>query len=166
MKNLFKICILTFVLTLVIAVPLSSSAQTSSGLTIYQNFLMGKVKCADLKDSDFFAVGDYVLKQVPEAQRTSLNVYINQYKGTLNDNEFSTLMGKIFTGCETAAELSKISNNAANVVNKGLPGYGGYWGMFSGIGMIWTIIQYAIGIVILIVIIKFIMRLVRGKKNK
>ena len=90
---------------------------------------MGKTKCADLKDGDFLAVGDYVLNQVPAAQRSSLNVYINQYKGSLSDKDYSTLMGKIFTGCETAADLSKMSNTAANGTNKGIYNYGGYWGM-------------------------------------
>jgi len=122
MKKIFTLGILIFILASAVAIPLSISAQTDSGLAIYQKVMTGQVKCADLKDSDFFAIGDYVLNQVPEAQRSALNVYINQYKGTLSDKDFSTLMGKYFTGCRipTAAEINLLKtsgNTPANVDN-------------------------------------------------
>lgn len=158
---------------LVITSPLIASAQSGNGLTIYQNVLMGKTKCANLSNGDFLAVGDYVLKQVPESQRASLNIYINQYKGTMNDTDFSTMMGKIFTGCEIPTAAGNMMNGgvnsgavAANAIAGGLANsYGGYIGMMSGIGMIFSLISYVIGLIIFILIAKFLWRLFGGKKE-
>jgi hypothetical protein len=107
MKKIFTFGILTFVLAVAAVVPSLSSAQLSGqlpqGLATYQKFLAGQIKCSDMTNSDFFDIGDYVLKQVPEAQRGAINEYINQYKGKLSDKDFSTLMGKYFSGCEVPA---------------------------------------------------------------
>jgi len=164
MKKLLVLGMLMFVLALTLATPLTSSAQTSEGQAIYTKFIMGQAKCADLKDSDFLAVGNYVLNQVPESQRSVLNVYINQYKGTLSDKDYATMMGKIFTACEIPTAVGNVS---ADGINKGAFNYGGYGylGMFSGLGMIWGIIKFVIGLIILIFIIKFVMRLLGGKKE-
>jgi hypothetical protein len=113
MKKIFTFGILAFVLTLAVVVPSSGSAQLTGGLATYQKFLAGQVKCSEMTNSDFFDIGDYVLKQVPEDQRGAINEYINQYKGKLSDKDFSTLMGKYFTGCEIPAPVGIGSQNTS-----------------------------------------------------
>lgn len=167
MKKIFALAVLASVLTLAISVPLAGFAQTANGLTIYEDVLTGKVKCADLKDSDFFAVGDYVLNQGTQAQKTALDTYIKQYKGTMSDNDFSTLMGKYFTGCAVPGADGTGLTNAPAGNNKGAFNYNGYgyWGMMSWIGSLFSIISFLIGLVVLIIVVKIVLRLVRGSKK-
>ncbi len=169
MKKFFTFGFIAFLLAVSFVTPIKIHAQVGDGMAIYQKFIMGQMKCADLNDADFFAVGDYVLKQVPEAQRSVLNVYIDQYKGTMNDKDFSTLMGKYFTACAVpgTAGTGLLNTSSGDTGKTKLPyGYGGYgWGMMSGFGIFFWFIKLIIGIIILIVVIKIVMLLVRGKKG-
>ncbi|KKQ34745.1 MAG: hypothetical protein US50_C0038G0005 [Candidatus Nomurabacteria bacterium GW2011_GWB1_37_5] len=139
MKKFFTFGFIAFLLAVSFVTPIKIHAQVGDGMAIYQKFIMGQMKCADLNDADFFAVGDYVLKQVPEAQRSVLNVYIDQYKGTMNDKDFSTLMGKYFTACAVpgTAGTGLLNTSSGDTGKTKLPyGYGGYgWGMMSGFGI-------------------------------
>lgn len=174
MKKILAFGILSFAAVIALSSPSVSHAQTPSGdgMAIYQKFITGGLKCTDMKDSDFNSVGDYVLKQVPESQRAALNVYMDLYKNKLNNTDYTTMMGKIFTGCEipSAAGLGAVSatgndrdKSASDYANAYKDAYRGYgYGMMGAFG-IFHAIRFIIGLIILFFIIKFVIKYARRK---
>ncbi|MEI6296349.1 MAG: SHOCT domain-containing protein [bacterium] len=166
--NKFSGVIVYLVLIISLILPSFSYAVGTGGpgLEIYQKFIMGQTKCADLKDTDFNAVGDYVLTQMPEAQRGAMDVYVKQYKGTMSDADFTTLMGKYFTACQIPGVEVGQGMTAGKVNIPDYSGvYSGYLGMMGIIGWFMSLISFVFGLIVLYIIVRVVLRLTRGKKE-
>jgi len=121
MKKLLSLTILIFIFSLTF--PASSFAQANDdhtareeaeGKEIWGKLQTAELKCDDLTDESFGALGEYFMGQIMSDAHESMNNMMIQMLGEKGEEEMHVALGKRMSGCDPNAAMPQ------NMMNSGM----------------------------------------------
>lgn len=91
-----------------------TAREEAKGKEIWEKFQAKELKCEDLADDDFGALGEYFMGQMAGEQHEAMNSMMIQMTGADGEKQMHIAMGKRMSGCEPNAPMPQ------NMVNNGM----------------------------------------------
>lgn len=155
-----------------------TAIEEAEGKLIWEKFQKKEMGCADLKDEDSAALGEYFMGLWTGANHQAMNQMMIQMMGETGEEKMHEIMGKRASGCEVNATFPGMMGmmmGSPNFLEKGGeqrmmgPGMMGWWGpggssagssWLLGSGQatwwIWNILSWATWILLIVALIAFI----------
>ncbi len=140
----------------------------------------GQVKetaCADLSDEDYAALGEYFMGLMLGESHPAMNAMMMQMMGEDGEEAMHAAMGKRFSGCDAnaafpAGDIGFIPMMSMMMGGRSTPfggfnthmmgiGYGGY-----GFGALWMLFWWVLVIALIIFLVRWAMRQVKGEGGR
>ncbi len=84
----------------------TQAKEEAEGKVLYEKIGTKQVTCADLKDSDFELIGEYVMGKKLGATHEQMNTRIKQMMGQNGEEQMHAILGRNATGCFEDAQPS------------------------------------------------------------
>jgi len=175
-----KWCLIVFILILFLAFSYFVFAHTEDaelnqeiqkGKEIVEKFYRGEIKCQNLSNEDFHAVGEYIMEQVVGgSDHLTMNKMIEQMHGKEGEELMHINMEKRFLGCD-----GNTTGWIMPMMSGGMPmmGYWGFWNwqgwnflapIWGIIGGLWLLVILSFPVLVLILLILSIIYLIKKLK--
>jgi hypothetical protein len=102
----------------------SQTKEEADGKALYDELQAKTKSCADLVDSDFELIGEYVMGQRLGASHEQMNQMMQRMMGQQGEEQMHILMGKRFSGCDGSA-------SSAGTLPRGMMNGGGMMRQFN-----------------------------------
>ena len=79
--------------------------EEAEGKEVWEKFQAKEKSCADLKDDDFEALGEYFMGTMMGDAHAAMNAMITQGHGEEGEEQMHAVMGKRLSGCDPSAEF-------------------------------------------------------------
>lgn len=149
-----------------------TAREEGEGKIVWEKLQAKQTTCADLSEENFGTLGEYFMGQMLGASHEAMNTMMTQMMGKEGEKQMHVVMGKRMSGCEPNAPLPQnmmgggmmsmmmnmmmgggASNNS--VMNFGFTPFG-------GLGWIFMILWWGLGIVGIIALIRWLTSQFRG----
>ncbi len=136
-KNILFLALITLM-----GIPLAGFAQTgdrttpeaAEGKAIWQKFQAKEMTCANMKNDDFEALGEYFMDQMMGPNHAAMNTMMTQMIGQQGEEQMHAIMGKRMSGCDSSAAYPTSGAGFMPMMNMMMTG-GMMGGMTGGGGM-------------------------------
>jgi len=174
-----------------IAIDDHTAREEAEGKIVWEKLKAKQTTCADLSDDDFGVLGEYFMGQIMGTSHEAMNNMMIQMMGEENEEQTHVVMAKRLSGCDTSASFpavsggwmpmmnmmwggwpaspderasrgwsSPLSNNSTNnMMNFGFTSFGGF-------GWIFMILWWALIIVVIIALIKWLISQSGGARHR
>lgn len=83
-----------------------TAQEEAQGKIIWEQLQSKTTTCANLKDEDFYVLGEYFMGQMMGSSHEAMNTIMVQQLGTRGETQMHIVMGKRLSGCDTSAAYS------------------------------------------------------------
>ena len=147
--------------------------EIQKGKEVVEKFYRGELRCKNLNNEDFHAVGEYVMEQmIGGSDHLTMNRMIEQMHGEEGEKLMHINMGKRFLGCDGS---QRGFWGMMPMMREGIPmmGYWGFWNwrgwdflapIIGIIGFLWLLVILSFPILVLILLILGIIYLIKKLK--
>ncbi|OGD82820.1 hypothetical protein A3A54_02425 [Candidatus Curtissbacteria bacterium RIFCSPLOWO2_01_FULL_39_62] len=149
-----------------------TAREEAEGKKIWENLQAQELKCEDLSNDNFGALGEYFMGLMAGEQHEVMNNMMIQMMGEEGEEQMHIVMGKRLSGCDTSAALSTSGMSFMPMMQmmigggSTMMGYGGWnnlmggWGVF---GILW-LLTWVLIIIALVALIRWLWK--KGDKVK
>jgi len=139
--------------------------EEAEGQKIWDELQKNKLRCQDLSDGNFGALGEYFMGQMMGRQHEAMNKMMIQMMGEEGEEQMHIAMGKRLSGCQPNAAISKTmmtSNMMPMMMNWG----GGFGAGWAWLGWILMVLFWIFIVVGTIAFIKWTIDQVTGRSKR
>jgi len=146
-----------------------TAREEANGKEIWEKLQAKRLKCANLTDNNFEALGEYFMGQMAGESHEAMNNMMETMMGEEGERQMHVVMGKRLSGCQSKAQLPKNVVDFMPMMNMmmGMMGGGGNPMMgnygWSSMGWIPMIFFWAILILSVVALIRYLGG--SGKRN-
>jgi len=134
--------------------------EEAEGKEIWQKLQAKERSCADLKDGDFGALGEYFMGTMIGDSHAAMNAMITQMHGEEGEEQIHIAMGKRLSGCEInmfgGVGWRSDPSLFKNVLGKNMMGYGYGMPFGGGLGFLFMIFVWLILIVSTVGVVRWV----------
>ena len=156
-----------------------TAREEAEGKEIWEKLQSKRLKCANLTDDNFEALGEYLMGQMAGESHKSMNNMMERMLGEEGEQQMHVVMGKRLSGCQSGAQLPKNVVDFMPMMNMmmGMTGGGGNpmmgnygWNNMMGTGAGFGILSWIPMIFFWAILILGVVALIRyfggsGKRN-
>ena len=147
-----------------------TAREEAEGKAIWEKLQAKQTACADLSDEDFGALGEYFMGQMVGDSHEAMNAMMTQMMGEEGEEAMHVVMGKRLSGCDTSAVFPSQGVGFMPMMQMMMGGWSSPFGFnstnnsmmnfgftpFGGFGWIFMILWWALIIVGIVVLIKWL----------
>lgn len=148
-----------------------TAREEQEGKEIWEKFQAKQIECKGLTDNQYGALGEYFMSQsIGDTQRhAAMNQMMISMMGEEGEEQMHIAMGKRLSGCDPNAQVP--SNSVGFIPMMWMMGGGGDpmmggWGGFSVFGWLSTILFWALLILGVVALIRYLAKSGSSKENK